>query len=29
MTADPDYDEIWDSLFHNADSRIMPTGFAG
>jgi hypothetical protein len=26
MTADIEYDEILDGLFHNADSRIMPTG---
>ena len=26
MTAapEPEYDDIWDSLFHNADLRIMP-----
>ena len=25
MTAIPEYDDILDSLFHNADYRIMPT----
>jgi hypothetical protein len=26
MTADTEYDEILDGLFHNADFRIMPSG---